>query len=423
MPAKHENEEFDIGNVKIILRFVNKQFSRYTLFIPLFKFSKVFLRLEEKFSQYLKLKYKPRCYEVAKIANCVTSLICCGIDRFVRMDNEFRVEKGLAKSLGFPHGFFSSRTAYRFFESFNGYNIRQLERINLAVLREQKEHWYSSTGSVFIDLDMNTKSVEGKKIQQAALGYNRKHPGRLSLNWTVGHIAKIALFSELHSGKTSGRKTLKKQVERLEKLLRKLDINPKESRFVFRVDGGYFSWNNLSFLNKRKFITRLPKNLKVLKPFIKKKNEKKLKWRKYSNWSEYVDLGIVYFPDIDLDLRLLFVRVHRRRKILLYVLCANLFEWKAKSIVKSYRGRQIVENCFRDTNQAFYSNKLPSSSFHGNQAFLWFICFAYNLFFFFQRSDRKQKTKQNDTKKNKSKLSKKSRRAKIPKKTDVFGYF
>lgn len=391
-----EEEVINLEELKIVIRYVDKDFSRYTLFVPLFKFSKVFLRLEERFSHHLKLKYRPRRYPVSKIANCVTSLVCCGIDRFVRMDDEFRIEKGLAKSLGFPRGFPSSDTIYRFFQAVNGYNIRQLERINLELLREQKDNWYPKTGSVFIDLDMNTKSVEGKKIEKTALGYNRKSPGRLSLNWTVGHIAKVALFSELHSGKTSGRTVLKKQINHLEKLIRKLglDLDKEDSRFVFRVDGGYFSWKNLEFLNQRRFITRLPKNLTVLKPFLKKKN---LKWKKYTKASEYVDLGSALFPDVGegTNFRLVLVRVHRKkgrkREIMLYPLCSNLFGWKARSVVKAYRGRQIVENCFRDTNQAFYSNKLPSSSFHGNQAFLWFICLAYNLFFFFRKSPRNKK--------------------------------
>lgn len=261
-------------------------------FVPLFKFSKSFLKLEKKFSLYLKLNYKPRRYETAKIANCVTSLVCCGIDRFTRIDNEFRVEKGLAKSLGFPKGFPSAVTVYRFFKTFNGYGVNQLERVNLEILKEQKENWFPSTGPVFIDLDMNTKSVEGKQIEKAALGYNRKSPGRLSLNWTVGHLAKVALFSELHGGKTSGRTILKKQIRRLEKLMVKLDLDPQETRFVFRVDGGCFSWENLGFLNQRRFITRLPGNLAVLKPFLNGKGVDRNKWKKYGQSSLHEPLRL-----------------------------------------------------------------------------------------------------------------------------------
>jgi hypothetical protein len=36
------------------------------------------------------------------------------------MDDELRVEKGLAKSLSFPKGFPSSDTIYRFFKTFTG---------------------------------------------------------------------------------------------------------------------------------------------------------------------------------------------------------------------------------------------------------------------------------------------------------------
>lgn len=151
IPVQDENDEVDLKNLKIVLRFVDKDFSRYTLFAPLFKFSKSFLRLEEKFSRYLKLKYKPKRYPVAKMADSVVSLVCCGVDRFVRMDDEFRIERGLAKSLGFPHGFFTSRTVYRFFQSFNG-----LE--------------YPSVGE---DQPRNAKRAEGVLVSSDRIGLYR----------------------------------------------------------------------------------------------------------------------------------------------------------------------------------------------------------------------------------------------------------
>lgn len=386
-----QNDSWDLDKLKLVIRFIKRDFSRYTLFIPLFKFSKSFLCLEEKFARYLKLKRKSRRYEVVKIANLTSSLICCGVDRFVRMDDEFRIERGLAKALGFAKRFPNSTTIYRFFRSFNGWNIRQLEKVNLQLLKEQKNNWYPKGGSVFIDLDINTKSVEGRQFEKAALGYNRKRPGRLSFSWTVVHIAKIALYSELDTGKASGRTVLERQIKHVEKLLENLDIQVVKNannRFVWRVDGGYFSWDNLKFLNKRKFVTRLPCNLKVVQPYWK---DKKLKWNKYSNACEYANAGAILFPDVKAELRLVLVKVYRKKKILLYPLCTNIFKWTVKNIVKAYRGRQIVENCFRDTNQAFYSNKLPSGAFHGNQAFLWFIALAYNQFFFFQKARARQK--------------------------------
>lgn len=392
-----ENEIWDLDKLKLVIRFVNKDFSRYTMFLPLFKFSKSFLKLENKFSANLKLKRQPKRYEVSKIANLASSLICCGVDRFVRIDDEFQVERGLAKSLGLAKGFPSSSTIYRFFSSFNGWNVNQLEKVNLELLKEQKNNWYPKTGSVFIDLDMNTKSVEGKQFEKAKLGYNRKRPGRLSLSWTVAHIAKVALYSELDTGKASGRIVLERQVKHVEKLLKNLNIeisNKHSNRIIWRIDGGYFSFDNLKFLNERKFITRLPCNLKVIQPCWK---DEKLKWKKYGKHCEYADVGKIKFPDAGANFRIVLLKVYRKKKILLYPLCTNIFDWDAKIIVKAYRGRQIVENCFRDTNQAFYSDKLPSGTFHGNQAFLWFIILAYNQFFFFQKSRQGKNIGNNDT--------------------------
>ena len=142
MANQNKNEPINLENLKIVLRFVDKDFSRYTLFVPLFKFSKSFLKLENKFSLTLKLKYKSKLYKVPQLANLVTNLLCCGVDRFTRMDDEFRIEHGLAKSLGFEKGFPTSDTIYRFFRSFNGWNINQLERINIELLKEQKTNWF-----------------------------------------------------------------------------------------------------------------------------------------------------------------------------------------------------------------------------------------------------------------------------------------
>lgn len=406
-----KDEPIVLENLKLVLRFVDKDYSRYTLSVPLFKFSKSFLGVEEKFSRHLKLNYLPRKYPLMKMANLVNSLIACGVERFVRLEDEFAVERGLAKSLGFPDGFPSSDTVYRFLQSFTGWNINQLERVNLEVLREQKDLWLPRSGAVFIDLDMNTKSVEGKKIEQAALGYNRKRPGRLSLQWTVGFVAKVALFSQLHSGKASGKTILRDQLSYLKKSFNRLELDFNERRYILRVDSGYFSWENLKLLNQYRFLTRVPKNLKVFKPHL----DRGLTWKRYSKATEYVDLGELHFPDPGLDLRVVLVRTHQKQKTKLYPLVTNL-NWTARQIVKGYRGRQIVENCFRDTNQAFYSDKLPSSSFHGNQAYLWFVLLAYNQFFFFQKPDRSKKFSSDDPENNHPKVSQKSRRVQIPRK-------
>ena len=87
--SKIKSSATDPRDLPIRLAFVDKDYSRYTLFPILFKFSKVFLNLENKISRHLKINSKPSKYPVPKIANSIVNLLCCGIDRFVRLDDEF----------------------------------------------------------------------------------------------------------------------------------------------------------------------------------------------------------------------------------------------------------------------------------------------------------------------------------------------
>lgn len=380
----------DVGPRELPIRitFVDKDYSRYALFPILFKFSKVFLGLENKIARHLKVKSKPDGYPVLRIANSIVNLICCGVDRFARMDDEFSCETGLAKYLGFERGFPASDTIYRFFRKFDGFNLRQMQRINLELLGENKSLWLPGSRALFVDIDLNVKSVEGKKIEKARVGYNRYRPGRKSLKWTIVHVSKVALYSDLHSGTTSEKKLLKKQLLRTEKLLGKLRIDFKDKdKVVLRVDGGYVTYENLITLNDYRFIGRLRTDLVVVKPLFQRINSLKgVPWKHYSNQSSYCDFGQIVFPESqNLKLRIVVVRVARRNKTIYYPLGTNILGWDARSIVKAYRGRQIIENMFRDTNQAFYSNKLPSMKYCANCAYLWFVVLAYNQFFFFRK--------------------------------------
>lgn len=388
--SKRGNDNIDPRDLPLRITFIDKDYSRYTLFPILFKFSKVFLNLENKFKRYLKIKSKAGKYPVFQLANSVTNLICCGVDRFTRLDDEFSCEKGLARCLGFSDGFPTSGTIYRFLRKFNGYHLRQLQNINLELLNDNKDLWLPDNRTIFVDIDLNVKSVEGKKIEQTRVGYNRDRPGRKSLKWTIVHVAKVALYSDLHSGVTSEHKLLEKQLIKIRKLLSKLQIKFGGRNVVLRVDGGYVSYRHLVVLNHYQFISRLKVNLKATKPLIERitspKESNHITWKYYSKQSSYYDFGMVDFPESDnLKFRIIVVRVIRKKKTIYYPLVTNLADWNARSVVKAYRGRQIIETMFRDTNQAFYSDKLPSMKFYANKAYLWFVVLAYNQFFFFQK--------------------------------------
>lgn len=54
-------------------------------------------------------------------------------------------------------------------------------------------------------------------------------------------------------------------------------------------------------------------------------------------------------------------------------------------LLKFYRRRQTIENFFKETKQSFNSGKMPCQKFRGNEAYLWFVCIAYNISIWFKR--------------------------------------
>lgn len=403
----------DYSELPLEIVFDNKDYSRYTLFPILFRYSKVFLKMENRFDQYLKLNYKSRRYPTVKMANFIVSMISMGIGRFERLNDEFACETGIVKYLGFkkvPH----STTVQRFLKAFNGYNIRQLEKVNLSLLKDMKELWFYPERTLFVDIDMNVKNLEGVKTEKANYGYNRLRPGRMSLKWTIVQIAKVALYSDLHAGNVVEKPLLRKQLNKIEKLLTQMDIDFKNNKnVVLRIDGGYVTFANLEYLIEKgyRFITRLRTDLKALKPIFKQIEDKRIEWEKYSKFTSYADCGDIKFkfeipvendekegensqsvPEmktVTIKLRIVMIRLKKIRgtktSIQYYPIATVIYDWNPKSIVKGYRGRQKVENFFKDTNQAFHASKLPSLKYHANSTFLWFTVLAYNQFFFFQR--------------------------------------
>jgi IS4 transposase len=53
-------------------------------------------------------------------------------------------------------------------------------------------------------------------------------------------------------------------------------------------------------------------------------------------------------------------------------------------LFRFYRRRQTIENFFKETKQSFNSGKMPSQKFRGNEAYLWFVCIAYNVSIWFK---------------------------------------
>lgn len=176
------------------------------------------------------------------------------------------------------------------------------------------------------------------------------------------------------------------------------------SQLIVRLDGGYWSPELLKEIDLP-WLIHCPK-LKCLKldDLIKDKNTK---WQKYSKATEFIDLGRKDLGNA-ITARVIFVKQLERsqkifskknKKYIYYPLATTLTHWSAHCVIKAYRGRQVIENHFKETNQAFFSNKLPSGKLRANEAFLWFVTFAYTISVFFKRSSFANLLKSNELQK------------------------
>ena len=375
---------------KLILQFTNEDFSSYTLSPLLVKYMKEFLHMESLFEANLSIKKRFSRFSIGKLSFLSVLLILLGIERFSHLSAQWVRETGLAKVIGIRS--LPRKTTFAdFFNSFSGYHTAQLKRIHKILIREHREEWLPSSGPYFIDLDLSTKSVEGKKIQAATLGYNKKRRGRLCLQWSRALFCGIPFWSKLFSGNTNSKQSLREDLrELMQEITAYTPVN--KSSIVIRLDGGYWSPELLGELDYP-FIIHGPmlKELK-LETLIK---DKKTAWNTYSDTTSFVDIGRRNL-NCGLCLRVILVRQMERSqkpysknakpKFIYYPIMTDLNHWSGKGVIKGYRGRQVIESHFKEVNQAFYSNKLPSGRLRANEAFLWFVTFAYTVSVFFKRS-------------------------------------
>ncbi len=375
---------------KLEIRFVEEDYSAYTLAPTIAKFMEDILCIEPLFKANISIKKRFSQFSNGKLAFLGIFLILLGIERFSYLDDKWARERGLAK-INCINKLPGKNTFFRFLSSFSGYHTTQLSRVHRILVRENRDLWLPKRGPYPIDIDLNTKSVEGKSIEKAVRGYNKKRPGRMCLQWSRGLFCGIPFWSKLHSGNTNSIQSLQEELCWMQIELQSY-VPHMLSNIILRLDGGYWSPDLLREIDYP-WMIRSP----MLKCFNAQKHIKDTatKWEKYSTTTSFIDLGRMNLGK-NLEGRVILVKQLERPmknrhgntkpKYIYYPLVTTLSHWSAHSIIRTYRGRQVIENHFRETNQAFFSNKLPCGKLRGNEAFLWFVTFAYTISAFFKRS-------------------------------------
>lgn len=373
------------------LELVDEDYSAYSLAPIIAKFMEDVVDIESLLQANLSIKKNYSQFSIGKLAFLSIFFILLGIERFSYLDDKWIRERGLAKVNNIK-SFPKKSAMFNFLSSFTGYHTAQLARVHKQIVRENRDLWLPKRGPYPIDIDLNTKSVEGKKIEKAIQGYNKKRPGRMCLQWSRGLFCGIPFWSKLHSGNTNSIQSIQDEL-RWMKLELTSYVPHTLSNIILRLDGGYWSPDLLKKID-------LPWMIKcpMFKQFkLKEYQNKPELWKKYSKTTSFIDLGKrMLDKENELQARVILVKQQERPMkkkhgnskptYIYYALATTITHWSAASIIRNYRGRQVIENHFKETNQAFFSNKLPCGKLRANEAFLWFVTFAYTISHFFKRS-------------------------------------
>ena len=291
---------------KLAIQFVEEDYSAYTLAPLLVKFMQEFLGLESLFQANLSFKKRFSTFSIGKLGFLGVLFIMLGIERFSHLSDQWIRETGLAKINGLKH--FPKKTTFAdFLNSFSGYQTEQLKRVHRIMVQQNRDSWLPKRGPYFIDVDLNTKSVEGKNIEKAALGYNKKRRGRMCLQWSRGLFCGIPFWSKLFSGNTNSKQSLREDLMWMKQEISAYSPHAL-SQLVVRLDGGYWSPELLKQLDMPWMIHGpMLKHLHLQELM----ENKKTKWRKYSLTAQFIDIGRKELGD-GLEARVILVKQAER---------------------------------------------------------------------------------------------------------------
>jgi len=172
------------------------------------------------------------------------------------------------------------------------------------------------------------------------------------------------------------------------------------------IDGGYFSTENLQFLNvDQLFCTKVGAKLNCVQEELKKAT--KHYWKRVDKHTKIFDCGFInIFPKVSQKYRLILVKGqkikerripknqrkqgkgHRSYRITYHEVIFGILTNISRNpiqVYKFYKQRQTIENYFRDSNWSFEINKLPSQQFRANEAYLSLTTIVQNALVWFKR--------------------------------------
>ena len=328
----------------------------------------------------------------------IITIILVGIKRFEKIDDLLHTETRLAQIIGLKR-FFDKTYARRFLNEFSLCHLKQLDEVNMAILREFGDSMKQSV--IILDVDQTTHSLESRKREKASRGRNKKNKGKPCYQWDVGFVNNEIVSQRLADGRQHCTKNFIPIIE---------DVTGKipSTSLIARVDGGYMSAERLNWIVEKKlqiisvvnwddFLSN-NKDIKVdelsFEHFSTEQDDEETKEKVHKKIS-VASVGIrkVYsksryqFQAILVKVKQEQIRIKKRRKYFRYVIIHNVGGLTdARGAFEFYHQRQTIENFFKESKNPFHSGKMPSQRFRSNEAYLYFVSLAYNIFSIFKKT-------------------------------------
>jgi hypothetical protein len=273
--------------------------------------------------------------------------------------------------------------------------VNQLKRIGQTLVSEFGDAPRQEL--IVVDIDQSARPTYAQKREGVTTGKTQKH-GQKCLQWSVTFCAGEVIDQKLKEGYRHCIDDFKQRYKEAVRVLGRIDI--------LRIDGGYFSAENLQFLTKDQlFCTKVGVKLNCVKEELKKAT--KHYWKRVDKHTKIFDCGFInVFPKVSQKYRLILVKGqkikerripknqrkqgkgHRSYRIthheMIFGILTNI-SGNPIHVYKFYKQRQTIENYFRDSNWSFEINKLPSQRFRANEAYLWLTTIVQNALVWFKR--------------------------------------
>lgn len=370
-----------------------KKLTRHALGLPIATFLIGVLCIRNLFSLISIKKGKNALYSTVDMCLGILAIIMLECDRFYHIDPSYNREQIIAQQLGLKK-FFSASTAYRFINSFAGWHINQLEKVNDILLKKHSNALKQK--KKVIDIDCSTHPFSGRKREKATPGYNKKDKGGDCYQNSAIFCAFECVYQMLDAGHLHCSQRLKSLIEKAEKKLGEI--------YALRIDSGYFSKDSVEYLASIGFLFVLcvSANCKGYQDALALAKRGKLHFKKVGRYrntyvAELRDYQVL--AGLDKTFRFLFVkelkeikkvkkgRIYWKKEWQYFGLITSIphREMCAQQLVRFYRQRQTIENYFKEIKHSFNASKMPSAKFRGNEAYLWFVAIAYNCSLWFKR--------------------------------------